>query len=251
MILSIEYVVFFCAKKNIQAFLFIKFTIIQVIGGIGMIDVEGKLINKKVNNIRFFLNYPEIKVSEENDRVKEFVKIINKSIKNEVNIFEEIMINTYFEENLIGNINSISEFKVAFNKNNIISIPIEFSQMFGLTDISHIYSYNYDLNLNKKITLNDIFKNDIDFEKIIENYIMEKIYDILEDYISYDIYELMEDIIYICDNPDFYFNEKEIVICISSFELTSKIYNLIEFPIEFKQIKNILSDYALRNIFLY
>lgn len=214
-----------------------------------MIDVEGKLIDKKVNNIRFFLNYPEIKVSRDNKEIYEFTKIVNKFIQNEVSIFEEIMINTYIEENLIGNINSISEFKVAFNKNNIISIPIEFSQMFGLTDISNIYSYNYDLNLKKKITLSDIFKNDVNFEKIIENYITEKIYDVLNDYISCDIYEFMEDIIYICDSPDFYFNENEIVICVSSFELTSKICNLIEFPIEFKKIKNILSDYALKNIF--
>ena len=50
--------------------------------------------------------------------------------------------------------------------------------------------------------------------------------------------------IYICDDPVFYFNGRELVICISSFELTSQVDNLIEFPISFKKIKNILSDYA-------
>ena len=44
-------------------------------------------------------------------------------------------------------------------------MPMEFTQIIGLTDISHIYSYNYDFNLMKKITLNDLFKQDIDFEK--------------------------------------------------------------------------------------
>ena len=219
-----------------------------------MINIAGKLISNKVNNIRFFLNYPKIDIEEENDHVQKFVELVNKSIKNEVDIFEEIVINTYFEENIIGNVNAISEFQIAFNRGNIISMPMEFTQIIGLTDISHIYSYKYDFNLMKKITLNDIFKQDIDFEKIIESYVMEEIYEILDNYksnMTYGVYELMMEAIYICDDPVFYFNGRELVICISSFELTSQVDNLIEFPISFKKIKNILSDYALRNIYLY
>ena len=219
-----------------------------------MINIAGKLISNKVNNIRFFLNYPKFDIEEENVHVQKFVELVNKSIKNEVDIFEEIVINTYFEENIIGNVNAISEFQIAFNRGNIISMPMEFTQIIGLTDISHIYSYNYDFNLMKKITLNDIFKQDIDFEKIIESYVMEEIYEILDNYksnMTYGVYELMMEAIYICDDPVFYFNGRELVICISSFELTSQVDNLIEFPISFKKIKNILSDYALRNIYLY
>ena len=219
-----------------------------------MINIAGKLISNKVNNIRFFLNYPKIDIEEESDDVQEFVELVNKSIKNEVDIFEEIVIHTYFEEKIIGNINAMSEFQIAFNRGNIISMPMEFTQMIGLTDISHIYSYNYDFNLMKKITLNDIFKQDVDFEKIIESYVMEEIYEILDNYksnMTYGVYELMMEAIYICDDPVFYFNGRELVICISSFELTSQVDNLIEFPISFKKIKNILSDYALRNIYLY
>ena len=219
-----------------------------------MINIAGKLISNKVNNIRFFLNYPKIDIEEESDDVQEFVELVNKYIKNEVDIFEETVIHTYFEEKIIGNINAMSEFQIAFNRGNIISMPMEFTQMIGLTDISHIYSYNYDFNLMKKITLNDIFKQDVDFEKIIESYVMEEIYEILDNYksnMTYGVYELMMEAIYICDDPVFYFNGRELVICISSFELTSQVDNLIEFPISFKKIKNILSDYALRNIYLY
>ncbi len=200
------------------------------------------------------MNYPKIDIEEENDHVQKFVEVVNKSIKNEVDIFEDIVINTYFEKNIIGNVNAISEFQIAFNRGNIISMPMEFTQIIGLTDISHIYSYNYDFNLMKKITLNDLFKQDIDFEKIIESYVMEEIYEILDNYksnMTYGVYELMMEAIYICDDPVFYFNGRELVICISSFELTSQVDNLIEFPISFKKIKNILSDYALRNIYLY
>lgn len=219
-----------------------------------MVNIMSGLRDNKVKNMRFFLNYPKIEVNDEDEEVQEFAEIVNKSILNEINIFEEVVIYTYHEENIIGNINAISEYNVAFNKGNIISVPMEFSQIIGLTDISHMYSYNYDFNLMKRITLEDLFKKDVDFEKIIQNYIMEEVYEILDkyaSYITYDIYELMMESIYICDDPVFYFNGIELVICISSFELTSQVCNLIEFPISFKKLKNILSDYALKNIILY
>lgn len=219
-----------------------------------MVNIMSGLRDNKVKNMRFFLNYPKIEVNDEDEEVQEFAEIVNKSILNEINIFEEVVIYTYHEENIIGNINAISEYNVAFNKGNIISVPMEFSQIIGLTDISHMYSYNYDFNLMKRITLDDLFKKDVDFEKVIQNYIMEEVYEILDkyaSYITYDIYELMMESIYICDDPVFYFNGIELVICISSFELTSQVCNLIEFPISFKKLKNILSDYALKNIILY
>ena len=219
-----------------------------------MVNIMSGLRDNKVKNMRFFLNYPKIEVNDEDEEVQEFAEIVNKSILNEINIFEEVVIYTYHEENIIGNINAISEYNVAFNKGNIISVPMEFSQIIGLTDISHMYSYNYDFNLMKRITLDDLFKKDVDFEKIIQNYIMEEVYEILDkyaSYITYDIYELMMESIYICDDPVFYFNGIELVICISSFELTSQVCNLIEFPISFKKLKKILSDYALKNIILY
>lgn len=217
----------------------------------GMVNITNKLIDKKVNNIRFFLNYPEIELQNESEEVGRFASFVNEFIKNDVSIFEEVVISTLKEEFIIGNINVISEFQRAFNKNNIISIPVEFSQIIGLTDISHISSYNYDFNLMEKITLDTLFKEEVDFERVIQNYIMEEIYDILDKYkgyIGYDIYDLMSESIYICEDPVFYFNDRNLVICISSFELTSRVCNLIEFSICFKKIKNILSDYAIQNI---
>ncbi len=217
----------------------------------GMVNITNKLIDKKVNNIRFFLNYPEIELQNESEEVGKFASFVNEFIKNDVSIFEEVVISTLKEEFIIGNINVISEFQRAFNKNNIISIPVEFSQIIGLTDISHISSYNYDFNLMEKITLDTLFKAEVDFERVIQNYIMEEIYDILDKYkgyIGYDIYDLMSESIYICEDPVFYFNDRNLVICISSFELTSRVCNLIEFSICFKKIKNILSDYAIQNI---
>ena len=127
-----------------------------------MVNITSGLIDKKVKNMRFFLNYPKIEVDDEGEEIQQFAQEVNKSILNEVSIFEEVVIYTYCDEIIIGNINVISEYNVAFNRGNIVSIPMEFSQIIGLTDISNIYSYNYDFDLMKKITLEDIFKEDVD-----------------------------------------------------------------------------------------
>ena len=111
-----------------------------------MVNIMSGLRDNKVKNMRFFLNYPKIEVNDEDEEVQEFAEIVNKSILNEINIFEEVVIYTYHEENIIGNINAISEYNVAFNKGNIISVPMEFSPIIGLTDISHMYSYNSEEN---------------------------------------------------------------------------------------------------------
>ena len=124
-----------------------------------MVNIMSGLIDKKVKNMRFFLNYPKIEVDDEGEEVQRFAESVNKSILNEVSIFEEVVIYTYCDEIIIGNINAISEYNVAFNRGNIVSIPMEFSQLIGLSDISNIYSYNYDFNLMKEITLEDIFKS--------------------------------------------------------------------------------------------
>ena len=106
-----------------------------------MVNITSGLIDKKVKNMRFFLNYPKIEVDDEGEEIQQFAQEVNKSILNEVSIFEEVVIYTYCDEIIIGNINVISEYNVAFNRGNIVSIPMEFSQIIGLTDISNIYSY--------------------------------------------------------------------------------------------------------------
>ena len=74
-----------------------------------MVNITNKLIDKKVNNIRFFLNYPEIELQNESEEVGRFASFVNEFIKNDVSIFEEVVISTLKEEFIIGNINVISE----------------------------------------------------------------------------------------------------------------------------------------------
>ena len=82
-----------------------------------MVNIVNGLVDKKVGKIRFFLNYPKIEVEGESEEVEK----LNKTIKNDIEIFEEVVMSTFDYKRTIGNINVISEFQTAFNKNNIIS----------------------------------------------------------------------------------------------------------------------------------
>lgn len=214
-----------------------------------MVNILSCLREDKLKNIRFFLNYPAIEV--DNVDTNNFANQINSLIYNDIKIFEEVVTSSFENEQIIGGINAIAEYRESFNKNNIISIPVEFSQIVGLTDISHVCSYNYDLSLMKRITLDQIFRKGVNFERIIESYIMEEIYSVIEKYETYmheDLYDLIEESLYICENPVFYFDNEKLIISVGSFELTTKVCNLVEFPIYFKNIKRLLSDYTLKYI---
>lgn len=210
-----------------------------------MVKITSELLSCKKKNIRFFLNYPRIEFYEN----EEFAKYVNQLILNNLEIFQEIVECSFEHADDCSLVNAISEFQVAFNKNNIVSIPMEFSQIIGFTDISHIYSYNYDFEKMEIITLDNIFREGCNYEKILESYILEQVYEILEKYSILNSYDLIEKSLYICDKPVFYFNERELVICIASFEFSTRVCNLIEFPIEFVKIKGVLSEYTINKIF--
>lgn len=64
------------------------------------------------------------------------------------------------------------DYKLTYNKNNIISIPMNIYEFTGgAHGMTYLNSYNYNLINGKKLKLSDIFKENIDYKKIIDNYI--------------------------------------------------------------------------------
>ena len=126
-----------------------------------------------------------------------------------------------------------TDYYITYNNNGIISIPIEFSQLDGLYNISYINSYNYDINLEKEINIKDIFNSETDYMEIITKKIDNKIKELSRE-LSIDKYimvlDYLKDIIF-CDNPTFYISTDSIVICFSSYELDPTISDLSTFKI--------------------
>ncbi|MEF9991071.1 MAG: RsiV family protein [Romboutsia sp.] len=184
---------------------------------------------RRINN----LNYPIIKDIE-----------IDKQILNKVNnrIYEDILCFNEIVQTEDENIEfALTEYEVNLNKNKIISISIEFSQLAGICEITYINTYNYDLSKGKELDIDSIFNENTNYLKKINGEIQEKINEIIkkqdEFYINID------------KEQSFYIKEDKIVICFSSYELGDRFQYPIEINIMFKDYKNYLDNYVLSNIY--
>ena len=208
-----------------------------------MLSIQASSIENKDNSILYNLNYPIIKL----DNQKNIIKHINNRIYEDIIAFKSVV------EDIINNdhISYIStNYYIMYNNNGIISIPIEFTQLDELYNISYIKSYNYDINLDKEINIKDIFNSEVDYMEIITHKVNDKIKE-LSEYLSLDKYimvlDYLKDIIY-SDDPTFYISNDSIVICFSSYELDPTIEGISKFTILFKEDINYLSKYIVERI---
>ena len=212
-----------------------------------MLIIDNKIIESEEDGIRDYLNYPVLRLLNKENK---FINLINKKIYEDILCFNDVSRQILSEYELNTSINILTEYIVRFNKNNIISIPIEFNQFIGLNNISYIKSYNYDFNLEKEINLRDIFDKLIDYKKIIIDAIKFQLSNVLECYETEIEYELINFIqsIEIYDDQHFYIESDGLVICFSSYEMGSSITNIIEFKLMYEDNINYFSDYFISEI---
>lgn len=213
-----------------------------------MLSIETINIEEKDNLVIYNLNYPLIKNYQYEDRVIDY---INEVIYQDVMSFKDVVENEIDSLMLRGKYLSYinTEYNVDFNRNNIISLTIEFSQLSGLYNITYVNSYNYDLNLGRKIKLKDIFKNDIDYIDILNENLkkeLEKNRELFED--NFEELENYLGQLTILNNHNFYIQEDGIVISFSSYELDQNLSELVEFKILFEDYVDYLSEYTIENI---
>ena len=210
-----------------------------------MVSIQSSSIEKKDNLSIYNLNYPII----EYDSKKNIIDHINQRIYEDIISFKSAIEDISYSKN--NNLSCIStEYYIAYNNNGIISIPIEFSQLDGLYNISYINSYNYDINLEREINIKDIFNSDMDYMEIITKKIDDKIKELSKE-LSIDKYimvlDYLKDIVF-SDNPTFYISKDNIVICFSSYELDPSISDLSTFKISFKEDRSYLSKYIIEKV---
>ena len=113
-----------------------------------MVSIQTSSIEKKDNLSVYNLNYPIIK----SDNEKNIINHINQRIYEDIIAFKSAIEDIAYSKN--NSLSCIStDYYITYNNNGIISIPIEFSQLDGLYNISYINSYNYDINLEKEIDI--------------------------------------------------------------------------------------------------
>ncbi|MGL4914033.1 MAG: DUF3298 domain-containing protein [Romboutsia sp.] len=215
-----------------------------------MLSIDRNIIEENTKLVRCSLIYPVIK---EQDSLDNLIPLINKIIHEDIIAFKDVIIQELDNSQLKLNdyvLHAITEYRVSFNKNDIISIPIEFSQLIGLYDITYVNSYNFDLNLSKRLTLDDIFDENTDYVNYINKKLEVKFDYIMSKYL--DDYEQLpkEKFKGINHDQNFYIEDDGIVICFSSYEMNKNISYLTEFKLLFSEFKGYLSKYTINNIWL-
>ena len=213
-----------------------------------MVLIQTSSIEKKDNLSVNNLNKPIIK----SDNKKNIINNINEKIYEDIISFkaaiEDILDIIPIKNKCLYYINT--DYYISYNNNDIISIPIEFSQIDGLYNISYINSYNYDINLEKEITLEDKLDPTIDYINLIANRIENKIKKLSKE-LSMDKYimvlDYLKDIV-LSDNPTFYIDNEGIIICFSSYELDPTIYDISTFKIYFNEDRKYLSKYIIDKV---
>ncbi|MDU6115822.1 MAG: hypothetical protein E6649_15510 [Paeniclostridium sordellii] len=185
-----------------------------------MVGIKTKYINIYNDKLNCTIEYPEIYIKEKDI----FIQQINRRIKEDINIFIDMENDNFQIDKDKSNI--FIDYKLHFNKNNIISLSIIFSEVYRYKNlINYVKTYNFDLNREQIINIQDLIQ-----EKYRNNSIIGKISN--------------EDV---DDMQNFYIGEDSINLVYSSYEIynTNKI---IEKEIKFKDIYNYLSEYTIQRI---
>lgn len=193
-----------------------------------MLTIKNHQIDIENKNLICSIEYPEIQSNQNN----KLIPHINQKIYEDIITFKETNIAQYLENNY--NLLIFINYETTLNKNNLISIPIVFSESIKYNRlINYINTYNYDINNNKTIELKELFKNNFDYEAHINN-IIEK--------------QTETPFKGITPDQTFYITPKSLIICFSSYELDPQYSGIEEFEINFNQIENHISQFVKDHI---
>lgn len=217
-----------------------------------MYNIQLKKIAEESEFFKAQISYPYFQIKEKyKDREKESIKTINKineeiydyvvDFKNNVKKKSEEY-KKYYESHDKDNSSpkfiyeAYSEYNVAYNSDNLISIPIltyEFTG--GAHGMSVLKSFNYNLKNGQELKLSDIFKEQVDYKKVINSYIKKEIEK------NKDLYFSGEDGFKgIDDNQGFYLEGDKLVIYFQLYEIAPYYVGIPKFEIPLNEIKDII-----------
>ena len=133
---------------------------------------------------------------------------------------------------------AIYNYKIAYNKNNILSIPLTMYEFTGgAHGLTNIKSFNYDLVKEKELKLEDLFKANSNYKEVINNHIKEEISKQPENY-----FQGQDGFSSIKDNQDFYISDEGIVIYFSLYDIAPYSSGIPMFTITWDEIIDYLEN---------
>jgi hypothetical protein len=163
---------------------------------------------------------------------------INSTIKSDVYTFKDGLFEEEKNFNDLASKNNLpkknykifSDYAVTFNKNHILSMILNLMAFTG--DSSPLYNqinnYNFDLLTGNKVYLKDIFNKDVDYIKVVTDYVNYKINQ-NKDWYYEDVF------IDIPDDQAFYLTDDGIVIYFELDEIAPQEFGIPKFKISFNK----------------
>lgn len=171
---------------------------------------------------------------------KDIEKIINNMIKNDImNAYNKVEedAKAYLKNTIEGYENPYIynvDFKVKKNSDNMLSILVNYYQYSGgAHGFYENESYNIFMENGKKLKLKDLFKENVDYKKVINDIILKQIKENKE-----GIYSFKE----ISDNQKFFIEDNKLVIYYDLYEIAPFAAGIPEFKIDINEISHIINE---------
>ncbi|MGL5712291.1 MAG: DUF3298 and DUF4163 domain-containing protein, partial [Paraclostridium sp.] len=216
--------------------------------------IEEKIDNENDEYFRSNIKYPYLKIKDnyinKEDIPTKIIDNINIQISNTINEFKnkikktsEDYKKTYEKEDKKDQYpkyqyEAISDYKIEFNKSNILSIPLTMYEFTGgAHGLTTIKSFNYDVSTGKEIKLKDLFKENSNYKEVINKHISEEISK------NPSVYFVGEEGFKgISDIQTFYIDDEGLVIYFSLYDIAPYSTGIPTFTITWDEIIDYLEN---------
>lgn len=203
-------------------------------------NIDTQTITENKDYINSIVNIPIVITKDKNVE-----KIINEKIRNDIMNFynsskkEAKQYYNSFPENKIQFVANV-DFEVKKNSDNMLSIRLKYYKYSGGAHGYYEYvSYNIDMRNGKVLDLNDLFKENSDYKKVIDAEIRRQIeLQAKKDPESEGVYQFEG----IKDKQKFYIQDDKLVIYFDLYEIAPYAAGVPEYPIDVSNINHILND---------
>lgn len=217
-------------------------------------NIESKEIKEESEFFKAVMKYPYLKVKQQclykqnthNREIERINKIILKDVlnfKNEIKCYsesykEEYNKNPDKDKYMKYQYEVFTNYDKAYNKNNIISIPVAFYQFTGgAHGMTQLKTYNYNLLTGEEIEFSNLFKKDSNYKQIINQYIQESIdKDNSNYYLGNDGFKGVS------ENQTYYLEDDGIVVYFGLYEIAPYSTGIPQFKISWKELDSVLID---------
>ena len=132
--------------------------------------------------------------------------------------------------------NATTAYKVAYNQNGLLSITVDYYQFTGgAHGATERRPYNYDLEMGKELSLQDLFKAGVNYKEILNREIAAQIKANPEGgYLTQPEmgFETID------DNQPFYLTDGGLVVYFAQYEIAPYVAGIPEFKIPFSLLKD-------------